>query len=230
MEMKQNLILLHGALGSRDQFHELKELLSEQFDVYDLNFSGHGGSAVAGTFSIDLFVKDTLDFLDSLHLASAHFFGYSMGGYVALKLARDYPERVQKIITLGTKFKWDPESAAKDVRMMNPEVIEQKVPAYAATLAARHHPSDWKTIMTRTGEMMTGLGAGNAMTTTDFAVIANPVLVCIGTEDHMVSIAESEDTARQLRNGSLKIIEGFRHPVEGVDKNKLAAICKEFLG
>ena len=54
------------------------------------------------------------------------------------------------------------------------------------------------------------------------------VLVCIGTDDHMVSIEESERTAKQLKNGHLKIIEGFRHPLESVDKNILASICNEF--
>ena len=82
--------------------------------------------------------------------------------------------------------------------------------------------------MNRTAEMMTELGGGKAMIETDFASIENEVLVCIGTDDHMVSIEESERTATQLKNGHLKTIEGFRHPLESVDKNMLASICSEF--
>jgi alpha-beta hydrolase superfamily lysophospholipase len=74
------------------------------------------------------------------------------------------------------------------------------------------------------------LGAGKAMTAADFAAITIPVLVCIGTDDHMVSIAESEHTAHHLNNGKLKIIEGFKHPLEAVDKEMLASICNEFFG
>lgn len=228
--MKQNLILLHGALGSMDQFDELKELLLPFYDVYSFNFSGHGGHLMDGDFSIDLFVNDSIAFLDAHQLPVAHFFGYSMGGYVALKLAKEHPERVKRVITLGTKYKWDPEAAAKEVRMMNPYVIEQKIPAFASSLAARHQPADWKSIMKRTAEMMTALGAGKAMTTKEFAAIDKPTLVCIGTEDHMVSIAESENTVYHLKNSKLKIIEGFKHPLESVDKNILASICIEFLG
>lgn len=228
--MKENLILLHGALGSRAQLVELKAILEDEFNVYLLDFSGHGGLTFEGAFSIDLFVKDTLHFMDSQQLPAAHIFGYSMGGYVALKLAHTHPGRAGRIITLGTKYSWNPEAAAKEVRMMNPEVIEQKIPAFAASLAARHQPSDWKVIMNRTAEMMTALGAGEAMTAKDFTAIENEVLVCIGTDDHMVSIGESEMTAKELKNGHLKIIEGFRHPLEAVDKNKLASICTEFLG
>jgi pimeloyl-ACP methyl ester carboxylesterase len=227
--MKENLILLHGALGSQAQLVELKAILDEAFNVYLLDFSGHGGHLYEGVFSIDLFVDDTIQYMYKHQLTKSHIFGYSMGGYVALKLAHEHPAKAGKIITMGTKYKWDPESAAREVRMMNPEVIEQKIPAFAASLAARHQPADWKKIMRLTAEMMTELGAGLAMTAADFAAIENEVLVCIGTDDHMVSIGESEMTASQLQHGQLKIIEGFKHPLESVDKNRLASICSEFL-
>lgn len=226
--MKQNLILLHGALGSQAQLVELKALLTSKYDVYLLDFSGHGGRELPDAFSIDLFVRDTIQMMDQHPLPAAHIFGYSMGGYVALKLAHDHPERAGKIITLGTKYSWNPESAAKEVRMMNPDVIEQKIPAFAASLAVRHQPADWKRIMKLTAEMMTSLGAGHAMNAADFASIGNDVLVCIGNADHMVSIEESEMTAQQLKNGHLKILDGFKHPLESVDKEILASICMDF--
>jgi pimeloyl-ACP methyl ester carboxylesterase len=153
-----------------------------------------------------------------------------MGGYVALKLAHDYPERVEKIITLGTKFHWNPEAAAKEVKMMNPEIIEQKIPQFAATLRERHQPGDWKKIMTLTGEMMTLLGAGRAMTAEDFKQILTPSLICIGTEDHMVTREESAHVADYLKNGQLKIIDGFKHPFETVDLEILSSICLDFFG
>lgn len=226
--MKRNLLLLHGAMGSIEQFQELNDLLLPYYDVHAFNFSGHGGQVFEEDFSIERFVEDTTSFMNDHGIADAHLFGYSMGGYVALKLAGMHPERVDRVITLGTKFKWDPEAAAKEVRMMNPDIIEQKIPAFAASLAARHQPADWKSIMTRTADMMTELGAGQAMTSAEFGAIENEVLVCIGTEDHMVTIEESEKTAKQLKNGQLKIIDGFKHPLEAVDKNTLALICIEY--
>lgn len=228
--MKEKLILLHGALGSKEQLVALGEHLSRQYDVYSFNFSGHGGDTTVEPYSIDLFVQDTIDFMQLEDVEKAHFFGYSMGGYVALRLAHDYPGRAQKIITLGTKFKWDPESAAKEVRMMNPEIIEQKIPAFAATLAARHQPGDWKSIMARTGEMMTALGDGAAMISSHFRSIEHEVLICIGTDDHMVSITESETTSGQLPHGHLKVIEGFRHPLEAVDISTLSSVISGVIG
>ncbi len=226
--MKENLILLHGALGSQAQFSNLKRILSDTFEVFAFNFEGHGGLPIKGPFRIDRFVRNTLDFMEVHRIQSAHFFGYSMGGYVALQLAHDHPEHVNKIVTLGTKFYWTPESAEKEVRMMNPEVIEKKIPAFAISLTERHHPEDWKDIMLRTGEMMTQLGNGAAMMANHFGEIENEVLVCIGTSDHMVSLEESEATAQQLKSGRLQTINGFKHPLEAIDQNLMAEICTGF--
>jgi len=226
--MTENLILLHGALGSKEQLQPLKGKLSGAFDVHSLNFSGHGGQLVEGPFTIDRFVRNVIEYMDTHHILSAHIFGYSMGGYVALNLAQHFPGRAKKIMTLGTKFKWDPESAAKEVRMMNPETIVQKIPVFAKALEERHQPADWKGIMNLTAEMMTELGAGKAMTAGDFGIIENEVLICVGSEDQMVTVGESEFTADQLQNGNLKIIEGFRHPIEMINMNELASICMEF--
>ncbi len=227
--MKNPLLLLHGALGCKDQWGPLQEKMAGQPIFYMFNFSGHGGQLVPEKFSIKLFVHDTLTFMDLNELDRVDIFGYSMGGYVALQLALEHPERVEKIITLGTRFDWTPESAARDVRMMDPEIIEQKIPAFATTLHYRHAPQDWKQVMRQTANMMTALGNGAAMTEDDFKYIPHPALICIGTQDHMVSQEESAWVANMLPAGHLECIEGFKHPFESVDQDTLAQIIISFL-
>ncbi|HUR31724.1 MAG TPA: alpha/beta hydrolase [Saprospiraceae bacterium] len=227
--MKHPLLLLHGALGATDQFVELKERLQSDFEVYDLNFSGHGGNLVGERFSIDLFVCDTLSFLDRNQIPIADIFGYSMGGYVALKLASDFPGRVNKIITFGTKFNWTKESAEKEVKMLIPDVIEEKVPHFAAALRQRHSPEDWKLVITCTAQMMLDLGNGQAMTKEDFQKIENEVMICVGSEDNMVTFEESKVVADYLPKGIVKVVDGFKHPIEAVDKEKLVILIKESL-
>jgi pimeloyl-ACP methyl ester carboxylesterase len=225
----ENLILLHGALGSRAQMTGLRVLLSQDFTVYDFNFSGHGGEPGESPFSIDLFVGDTIAFMNAHQIQSASFFGYSMGGYVALKLAHDFPDRVHRVVTLGTKFQWDPGTAAKEVGMLNPEIVEQKVPAFATILAQRHQPGDWKVNMKKTADMMVDLGNGKAMTLQTLAEIPHPVMICVGTGDTMVTITESEFAAQHLKIGELNIIDGFKHPIEAIDQNVMARIITAFL-
>ncbi len=221
------LILLHGALGSRDQFGHLKKLLSDHFQVYDLNFSGHGGGEVVEPFAMDVFVNDVLDLMRENNLEKANFFGYSMGGYVALNVAEKFPEKVAAIITLATKFKWDKESAEKEVQMLDPEKVVLKVPEFAATLSQRHG-NHWKKVMINTGTMILGLGNGHAMTAEDFKCISCPVMIAVGDMDRMVTIEESQEVASQLKFGELKILEKVKHPLEGVDAELLSEIIVHF--
>lgn len=224
----QSLILLHGALGSRDQFSQLKELLKDHFQVYDLNFSGHGGSALHETFTMDLFANDVLDLMRKHNLEKANLFGYSMGGYVALRFAEKFPDKVSRVLTLATKFKWDRESAEKEVQMLDPEKIALKVPEFAAILSQRHG-DHWKKVLISTGSMMLRLGNSQAMTAEDFKSIFCPVMITVGDKDKMVSIEESREVASQLQGGKLKILENVKHPLEGVDKALLIEVIVGFI-
>ena len=60
--MKEKVLLLHGALGSKEQFSSIKKIIEVAFDVYDLNFEGHGGVASSREISIELFTHNIIDF------------------------------------------------------------------------------------------------------------------------------------------------------------------------
>jgi pimeloyl-ACP methyl ester carboxylesterase len=226
--MQQNIILLHGALGSKSQFENLKHLLTEEYNVYDFNFDGHGGVPTDQDFSIDLFTANTMDFIRKSGIEKTNLFGYSMGGYVGLNLAKNHPEKIQKMVTLGTKFNWSKETAEKEVRMLNPDKIEEKVPAFAKSLKEIHYPNDWKMIVNKTAQMMLGLAEGKKLAAEDFQKIDQETLIGIGTLDRMVSITESENIVNLLPDGMLKIIEGFEHPIDKIDTKKLASIISDF--
>ncbi|MFZ4544135.1 MAG: alpha/beta fold hydrolase [Saprospiraceae bacterium] len=225
--MKTKLLLLHGALGSKKQFEPLKDLLSGSFEVYDLNFEGHGGRATDKKFSIELFSENVVQFMDENKIEKINIFGYSMGGYVALKTAINYPARIGKIITLGTKFKWDEASTLKEVGMLNPVTIEEKVPHFAAKLKDEHEPLDWKEVVKKTAEMMRGLADGKAIKDESIAAIIQSVTIGLGSEDRMVSISESEQTANLLPNGKFMVLHGEPHPFEKVNTDQLCAWIRE---
>ncbi len=229
MNEKKHLILLHGALGSKAQFNELKELLADDFMVHAFNFLGHGGRPSSEPFSMDLFADDISDFMKAYAIEESHFFGYSMGGYAALVFACHYPEKARKIMTLGTKFEWTPASAAKEVKMLNPEKIEEKVPKFAAMLKQRHEPLDWKKLLRKTANMMTNLGNGDAWKSETFKLIKKRVLITVGELDNMVTMEESRIIADNLPYGDLMMIQNFPHPIEKVNKEMLAQMISKFL-
>lgn len=227
--MAKNLILLHGALGSKTQFESLKLLIPPPFVVYDLNFEGHGGRPGDNEFSMDVFADNILEVFRKNKLTKANLFGYSMGGYAALKFAFTYPNLVDKIITLGTKFAWTKEVAEKEVKMLNPEKIKEKVPAFAEALAKRHYPNDWQSVLNKTAKMMLALAKGENLKEEQIKRIQHEVIIGIGSLDNMVTIEESEHVTNLLPNGVLEIIEGFKHPIEKVDMERLSTIILRFL-
>ncbi len=225
---KKDLILLHGAIGDERQLLPLKAILQQDFNVYTMNFSGHGGRAYKADFNIDTFTNDVLELMDGLGLQNACFFGYSMGGYVVLNLIKQHPERVIKLFTLATKLHWTPDSAARELRNLNPEKIEEKVPKFAEVLKKRHAPNDWKEHLSKTGGLINDLGNGFGLSDKDFEKIQVPVTIGVGTGDVLVSLEESEHVVRLLPNGELKVFEGFKHPIEQIDNEVLCSAMTSF--
>ncbi|MCF8449519.1 MAG: alpha/beta fold hydrolase [Taibaiella sp.] len=224
------LILLHGALGSSVQLQPLADALSITYDVHLLDFSGHGGKPVAAeAFSMEMFANDVISYMMLKGLDKVSVFGYSMGGYVGMYLARHYPARVKKVVTLATKYHWDEATAAREVQMLNPEKIEQKLPAFAATLIARHAPTDWTTILGKTAELMTGLGAANPLLANDYTAITTPSLLLLGDRDKMVSLDETVAVYKSLPAAQLGILPGTSHPIEQVDVDMLAMMIYRFV-
>jgi pimeloyl-ACP methyl ester carboxylesterase len=224
----QNLLLLHGALGAKSQLKPVSETLSNKFKVHLMNFSGHGGNKMPENFSINGFAKDVIAYLDKNKIDTIKIFGYSMGGYVALYLAKHHPDRVDRVFTLATKFLWTPETAAKELKMLDAKKIEEKVPSFAVTLQERHLPNDWKTVLKRTAEMMKEMGKKNPMELKDFADIEQHVLIGIGDKDTMVGMEETIEVYRQLKHARLIVFPDTEHPIEKVDLDRLEAEIKNF--
>ena len=224
----KDLLLLHGALGSKDQFIDLEIALAGTYKIHTLNFSGHGKRpSHHHSFTIQNFAHEVLDWMNEHYIQTIDIFGYSMGGYVALWLARFYPERVGKIFTLGTKLKWNEEEAEKEIKLLNAEKIVEKVPAFARSLAERHGEHEWKSVMSKTALMMKDL-AHTHLSDQDFIKIEHPVLLGLGEKDNMVSVAETEYVHHLLKNSGFKVYPEVTHPIEKVPIELLQKELEQF--
>ena len=225
----KTIILLHGATGSEVQLQSLRQKLEGSYAIHTLNFSGHGGKPFSKEFSIPFFANELVAFCEANQLKEVNIFGYSMGGYVALYLARHYPHLVTSVVTLGTKLLWDKPIAAKEVAMMQPEIIEQKFPAFAQSLQQMHSPNDWKILMTKTSEMLTEMGECNPLQLEDYEYITAPVLLMLGDRDNMVSLDETVIAYKHLPNSHLAVLPATPHPIEKVDVEILAFQINKFI-
>jgi pimeloyl-ACP methyl ester carboxylesterase len=224
----QQIILLHGALGSKDMLEPLANTLPDNWQVHTFNFSGHGGQPFpSAPFSSPLFADEIRSFMNAHAIEKAHLFGYSMGGYAALYLAKQFPDMVASVITLATKFYWDEQVAAKEAGMLNADKIRKKIPAFAAQLEQRHQPNDWTVLLEKTKEMMLRLGYQNTLQTTDYSSITTPTLLLLGDRDKMVSLEETIAVYKFLPNAQLGVLPGTPHPLEQVDINLLCRFIRE---
>lgn len=224
----QTIILLHGAIGAKDQLEPLgKELTQQGFQVLSFNFSGHGKMPFQKNFGIEQFATELEQFIATHKLEKPNVFGYSMGGYVSLYLAYKQPTRLGNIITLGTKFEWTPEIAQKETKMLDAKTILEKVPKFAEDLKTRHG-NDWELLLSKTAEMMLSLGTNNALALNNYAAIENKILIGLADKDTMVSLAETSAVYKQLKNGAMYMLPNTKHPIETVNVGLLSKIITDF--
>ena len=224
-----DLLLLHAALGARSQFTPLAAELGDDWRLHTLDFEGHGEAPPTDRpFRIASFAENVVDLLERTASAPVDIFGYSMGGYVALYLARTRPELVGSVFTFGTKLRWDPETSAREIRMLDAGKIREKVPQFASMLQARHGGAGWEQVLEKTAEMMTALGDDSPLGDDDFRAIEQRVRISVGDRDATVGVEESAGVARLLPNAELQVFPSTPHPFEKVSMPMIAGEIRSF--
>lgn len=222
-----NLILLHGALGHSDIFKPYSESFSQYFTIHTPLFSGHGNTELpTDGISIEKYTKELAEYCKENNLKDVFILGHSMGGYVALCYAMKNPENVNSIVTLGTKFDWSEEQALKESKMLNPDVILEKVPQYAQLLE-KQHGRKWKQLLPAIADLMIDLGK-NPPLKDHLSGINIPVQIMVGDKDNMVTIEESAGVYKNLPNAKLAVLPDTKHPMEKVRPNLLLNLAKDF--
>jgi len=225
---RPTLLLLHGALGSPATLEPLAELLAGEFAVKSFAFAGHGGRAVdPATFTLTHFATEVLDFIQD-EREPVHVFGYSMGGYAALLAASQEPGRFASITTLGTKLDWSVEGAAAETRLLDPEKIAEKVPAFAEQLRLRHAPADWRAVVHATAQLMRAAGAQPPLRALQLGSARVPVQVLVGDADHTANTEADRALALLLPQAQYEVLPNTPHPLERADATQLAARIRQF--
>lgn len=99
----QPIIFLHSWLGSWRYWVSTMDLASERYRAYALDFWGFGESDRKGSqYNVSSYVDMLCGFMDQMGMASANLVGHGMGGMVAVRAARERPERFLKVMTVAT--------------------------------------------------------------------------------------------------------------------------------
>lgn len=97
------VILLHGWLGSWGLWQETMTFLGRYYRTYALDFWGFGESGKKrNTYQVTDFVSLVDQFMEKLGILQAPLVGHSMGGTVSLSVALRFPQRVKKVVIIGS--------------------------------------------------------------------------------------------------------------------------------
>ena len=97
------VILLHGWLGSWGLWQDTMSFLGKYYRTYALDFWGFGESGKKrDSYAVQDFVSLVDQFMERLGIIQAPLVGHSMGGTVSLSVAINYPQRVSKVVVVGS--------------------------------------------------------------------------------------------------------------------------------
>jgi pimeloyl-ACP methyl ester carboxylesterase len=152
----QPLVLLHGAYMNIDAaFGNLLPELAKNHRVIAVELQGHGRTAdIDRPIRYETMASDVIGLLDYLGINQADFFGYSMGGTLALQVAIQRPELVRKLVLASANYKSDgyyPEVRAM-ITTITPEVFAGS-PIDTEYQRLAPNPEDFPTLVAKLTEL-----------------------------------------------------------------------------
>ena len=149
------LFLIPGTAGCAPLWRKQFEAFSQDFRVYALDVVGQPGRSEANilAFNNDDVVVWLKDVMDELDLEKASFAGNSVGGWMAMRMGIEAPERVNKVVMLGptglTRAKlpvkiWLSKvmSKKKDADALQDDLTAKSIQSPSASSAAADKPKD----------------------------------------------------------------------------------------
>ncbi|WP_033287605.1 alpha/beta fold hydrolase [Amycolatopsis jejuensis] len=244
------LVLLHGTGGHLEAYARNIAVLARSHRVIAYDFPGQGYTTTA---SADLEIADYVDhlraLLDVLSITRADLCGESLGGWVAIKFAAAFPERVGKLVlntpggtmatpevmarirSLSQAAADDPsperirsrlEWLMADPQSVTAELVEVRRRIYARpgfATSMRHVLCLQDPVVRRR----------NLVTDEELASLPGPVLVVWTSDDPSGPARAGLDMVSRLQHGRFALIEGAGHWPQWEQAETYNGVMTEFL-
>jgi pimeloyl-ACP methyl ester carboxylesterase len=208
----KNMVLLHCWAGSKEYWKWTIQALIPHFRVYAPDLKGFGDSdKPKDGYTIADFSKLVADFFDVLGIDKAILVGHSMGGKIALDFAEQHPDRVDKLVLVGTpvgKVSFGLRVFAWPIVGKPWYWLVRKIGQY--TLRTQEAKRAWlkPTINSAVRSM-------KAFSKTDLAEklpnIHVPTLIVVGEKDHSSAAEQSRIFLQKIENVRLCIVRHAGH-------------------
>jgi pimeloyl-ACP methyl ester carboxylesterase len=214
------LLLVHG-LGARaeDWSAMIPALAAKGFHVYAPDLLGYGRSAQPDvSYSIAMQETAVTQFMQAIGLSRADVGGWSMGGWIAMKLALDHPELVNRLVVYDSAGIYFPPTFGPDIF----------VPADAAglqrlvTILSPHprHVPDFvvKALLRKFAEngwvidrSMTAMTNGRDLLDFRLHGMQRPTLIVWGSQDELIPLSAGKKIHELIPGSILNVVEGCGH-------------------
>jgi pimeloyl-ACP methyl ester carboxylesterase len=245
------LLLIHGFLVSWLEWADVLEPLAEKFHVIAPDLPGFGDSEKPGParypYGIDSFAEAMADLVAAFGVGRAHVMGHSMGGAVALTLAADHPELVQRLVVVDPLvYPFDAPLKAKLVlypfvgplifkqlygRSMFRAYFRDEVFGGGAHDIARvdEHYERFNTPASRESAYATLRAIQDTRSlVARLGRVRMPTLVVWGRDDRIFPVAHASRLAKDLSDARLEVLPAGHSPGEEIPSAFLGVV-QEFL-
>lgn len=241
----------HSYLWDADMWRPQVDALSGTYRCIVPDLWGHGRSdPVAGSaYSLDRLAEDYTVFVDALGLEHFAVVGLSVGGMWGYRLALNMPERVTKLVLLGTdvgaepgashrRFKWMMR-IARVRRRLSPAMIDKMMPLFFADATLWDRPDLVLSFQAALeaippdrlrGILAVGRGIFDRPDRTDtLCQIRCPTRVIVGAQDRSRPPWEARRLADGIPDADLHILENAGHICNLEAPERVTDLLREFL-
>ncbi len=250
------LFMVHGYGATSKVWIGQIGALSENYKVivYDNRSSGKSDHPIED-YTLDTLVEDLKGLMDFLEVDKAHLMGQSMGGWISQNFTLKYPEKVNKLVLLGTNHKGSGLPLLRDNLIELIEVAKtSKEDAFWRYAKLVHHRRFIKEMQADPKKKFYGLWSAenlieeiteNQMTSEDYrryekagsmhnvldrlSEIKNPTIIIGGSNDRMSPKMVLDEMHEKLPNSRIEIIDKTGHHVFIEEALKVNELIINFL-
>jgi 2-hydroxy-6-oxonona-2,4-dienedioate hydrolase len=244
-------ILMHGTGGHLEAFAKNLRALAADYSVIAYDYPGHGWSTTATSdLEIDDYIDHLTGLMDALGIQRAHLSGESLGGWVAVKFAARYPDRVGRLVlntpggTMATpdvmeRIRSLSQAAADDpsderIRtrlewlMADPRSVTDELVAIRRGIYSRPKFSESMRHILCLQDLE--IRRRNLVTDDELAAITAPTLVIWTSDDPSGPAKAGLDMAERIPAGEFQLIQGAGHWPQWEQQETFDRIVLDFLG
>jgi pimeloyl-ACP methyl ester carboxylesterase len=222
---KPTVVFIHGVLNDHSVWIlQSRYLAHHGWNVLAIDQPGHGHSGGEAPASVQDAARAVLGLLDALQIAQAALVGHSLGSLIALQTAADAPERVSRLVMVGTAYPMKVSPALLDSSLEQPLKAIDMVNTFShSTLApppSALGPGTWlrggsKALMRRVlasnpqvNVFHRGFTACDRYDEGEQAMerVQCPTLFILGTHDQMTPPKAAQSLIRRARHGQTVLL------------------------